>query len=108
MRETLSAYKEQMRKQTLAKDKLCVISKSPEGKIIDIKVAEWVDTPIVDELKQQAEINYIEYIAKQKKELDDKELLLDQQLANIIGTIEELQIKIEELEHELAIIKGEE
>jgi hypothetical protein len=108
MRETFSAYKEQIRKQTLAKDKLCVITKLPNGKIIDLKVAEWIDTPIVEELLQQAHINKQEYLeeekiihAKEKKVLEDK-------IAELESKFVQLETFLELLEHEVAIIKGEE
>jgi hypothetical protein len=108
MRETLSAYKEQIRKQTLQKDKLCVITKSPQGKIIDVNVVEWVDTPIVEELIAQANINKQEYLAEvnAQKEKEKQELMV--QFSMLRTEILYLNTIVEELQHELMLIKGEE
>jgi hypothetical protein len=108
MRETLSAYKEQIRKQTLQKDKLCVITKSPQGKIIDVNVVEWVDTPIVEELIAQAHINKQEYLAKEKALQEDKEDVIKAEFALLQHNIDFLAKEIENLQHELMLIKGEE
>jgi hypothetical protein len=108
MRETFSAYKEHIRKQTLAKDKLCVITKSPSGKIIDLKVAEWIDTPIVEELLQQAHIHQQEYLAEEQTKHAQEKKALEDKLAEIEARFVQLETFLELLEHEVAIIKGEE
>jgi hypothetical protein len=108
MRETLSAYKEQIRKQTLQKDKLCVITKSPQGKIIDVNIVEWVDTPIIEELIAQANINKQEYLAHETQVQQDKEDTIKAEFALLQHNIDLLAKEIEKLQHELMLIKGEE
>lgn len=108
MRETLSAYKEQIRKQTLQKDKLCVITKSPQGKIIDVNIVEWVDTPIIEELVNQANINKQEYLAEVNAQHEKEKQDLMVQFATLKSDISYLNTLVEELQHEIALIRGDE
>ena len=115
MKETLSAYKEQIRKQTLQKDKLCLITKLPDGKIIDVNVVEWVGEPIIEDLVKQADINKQEYLAEQgklkdleKQQLEDMFDVVKAEIALLNHNLEYMGNQVEELQKELALIRGDE
>lgn len=114
MRETLSKYKEQVRKQVLAKDKLCVIVKAPNGRMVDVYTTEWIDTPVIPVLQEEARLNKEEYETELKKVEQEKfnritlkfeELIKELDQSNAV--IKQLQEHIVALEHEIKVIKGE-
>ena len=107
MRETISQIKEKMRKQIAIKDKLVYIQKSPDGQIIGIIEAQWVEENFLVELKKQAEINLGEHNAK-LQEIKVKETeALNAQFKSLTDSVVALQKQVELLTLEVKYIKGE-
>lgn len=108
MRKTLSQIKEEMRKQIATRDKLVVLTKAPNGQIIEVLEGQWVESAFLEELKQQAMLNKQEYEQGVKAELVAKETLVIGRFELLAKEYEEAMERIKALEHEVKVIKGEE
>jgi len=107
MRETLSQIKEKVRKQIAIKDKLVFVSKAPDGQIIGITEAQWVEENFLVELKKQAEINLGEYNGK-LQEIKTKETeALNKLFKELTDSNVALQKEVQFLMLEVKYIKGE-
>jgi hypothetical protein len=108
MRETLSQIKENVRRQIAVRDKLVVIVKAPNGQMIEVLNGEWVEVNFLEELKKQASLNKQEYEASVNVERHAKEELIMKRFELLAKEYEEAIERIKVLEHEIAVIKGEE
>jgi len=108
MRQTLSQIKEQQRKQIAVRDKLVYLEKASNGQIVDVHILQWVAEQFLPELQRQASLNKQDYETQVNKEQEKEKLLLMSKFVFLEEEIKHLQEKVEELEHEIAIIKGEE
>jgi hypothetical protein len=108
MRETLSQIKENVRRQIAVRDKLVVIVKAPNGQMIEVLNGEWVEVNFLEELKKQASLNKAEYEASVNVERHAKEELVMKRFELLAKEYEEAIERIKTLEHEIAVIKGEE
>lgn len=108
MRKTLSQIKEEMRKQIATRDKLVVLTKAPNGQIIEVLEGQWVEANFLEELKQQATLNKQEYEGSMKTEQVAKEELVIRRFELLAKEHEEALKRIKALEHEVRVIKGEE
>lgn len=108
MRETLSQIKENVRKQIAVRDKLVVVVKAPNGQMIEVLDGQWVEVNFLEELKRQALLNKQEYEQSIKAEQLAKEELVIKRFELIAKDYELALERIKALEHEIAVIKGEE
>jgi hypothetical protein len=108
MRETLSQIKENVRRQIAVRDKLVVIVKAPNGQMIEVLNGEWVEVNFLEELKKQASLNKAEYEASVNVERHAKEELVMKRFELLAKEYESAIERIKTLEHEIAVIKGEE
>lgn len=108
MRQTLSQIKEQQRKQIAVRDKLVYLEKASNGQIVDVHILQWVAEQFLPELQRQATLNKQDYELQVRTEQDKKELLQLSRIVFLEEEIKQLQIALQDLKHEIAIIKGEE
>jgi len=108
MRETLSQIKENVRKQIAVKDKLVVLLKAPNGQIIEVVDGQWVEVNFLEELRKQALLNKQEYEQAVKKEQYAEKELLMKRFELMAIEYEQLLARVNALEHEVKVIKGEE
>ena len=108
MRETLSQIKENVRKQIAVRDKLVVVVKAPNGQMIEVLDGQWVEVNFLEELKRQALLNKQEYEQGVKLEQQAKDELIIKRFELLAKDYEQAIERIAKLEHEIAVIKGEE
>ena len=108
MRETLSQIKENVRKQIAVKDKLVVLLKAPNGQIIEVVDGQWVEVNFLEELRKQALLNKQEWEQAVKKEQYAEKELLMKRFEMMAIEYEQLLARVNALEHEVKVIKGEE
>lgn len=108
MRETLSQIKENVRKQIAVKDKLVVLLKAPNGQIIEVVDGQWVEVNFLEELRKQAILNKQEWEQAVKKEQYAEKELLMKRFELMAIEYEQLLARVNALEHEVKVIKGEE
>lgn len=108
MRETLSQIKENVRKQIAVKDKLVVLLKAPNGQIIEVVDGQWVEVNFLEELRKQALLNKQEYEQVVKAEQHAEQELLMKRFELMAREYEQLLARVNVLEHEIKVIKGEE
>lgn len=108
MRETLSQIKENVRRQIAVRDKLVVILKAPSGQMIEVLNGEWVEVNFLEEIKKQALLNKQEHEAFVNAERHAKEELVIKRFELLAKEYEDAIERIKVLEHEIAVIKGEE
>jgi hypothetical protein len=108
MKHTLKAQRDEIRKQIAVQEKLVYITKAPNGKIIAVSEAEWIEINFLPKLQEQAYLNKQEYEQAIKIEAQAQQELLMKRFEQIAKEHEEALERIEALEHEIAVIKGEE
>jgi len=108
MRETLSQIKENVRKQIAVKDKLVVLIKAPNGQIVEVVDGQWVEVNFLEELRKQALLNKQEWEQAVKKEQYAEKELLMKRFEMMAIEYEQLLARLNALEHEVKVIKGEE